>query len=316
MLPLAVVCLAPLVGRPFRVWRLPLAGLALALAGHAIYNVARFGTPLETGYGAQATPAAWSTPLFVGLYGLVLSSGKGVLWFAPALWLAPAGWRAMTRGTSPARWNLLGPSARAAWGVLLAWIIGLLMYGRFQHWAGDGSFGPRYLVPLLPLGILPVAFALTRPSRLRRNIALALGALGLAVQLGGVAIHFGAQMREAGDYPYTLPLDHPRFMYDSHFTPRSSPILGHWRMLARNLSEHLQGHVPRLTVEGTPDPRLGVSVEDQASLLHALDFWWLYARYAGVPAPPLLAALLVLLGLAGFAAVGLRRAWQAEARAG
>ena len=25
-----------------------------------------------------------------------------------------------------------------------------------------------------------------------------------------MGIYFGAQMREAGDYPYTLPLEHPR----------------------------------------------------------------------------------------------------------
>ena len=54
--------------------------------------MARFGTPFETGYGAQASPAAFTTPALVGLYGLLLSSGKGVAWFAPALWLAPRGW--------------------------------------------------------------------------------------------------------------------------------------------------------------------------------------------------------------------------------
>jgi len=54
MLPIAVACLAPLAASPRRlVW--PLGGLVLALAGHGIYDLARFGTPFETGYGAQAT---------------------------------------------------------------------------------------------------------------------------------------------------------------------------------------------------------------------------------------------------------------------
>jgi len=307
MLPLAVLCLFPIPRRPLAFWRWPAFALLVALAGHLAYNAARFGTPFETGYGAQATPSAYTTPLWVGLYGLLLSSGKGVLWFAPALMLAPVGWRAMRRAGGPAR--------HAATSVALASGAALALYATFEHWAGDGSFGPRYLVPLLPLAFLAVALALERVSVVSRRVAWALGLIGLAVQIGGVAIHFGAQMREAGDYPYALPLNDPRFMSDSHFNPRFSPIAGHWRMLGRNVEEHLRGAAPRLGGGGTVDPRVGVSAEDQERLLHALDFWWLYARYAGVPAAPVTAALLVLLVAAAAAAVRLRRAVAREARA-
>jgi hypothetical protein len=316
MLPLALGVLAPLVAAPWASWRAPAAGLGLALAGHALYNAARFGTPFETGYGAQATPAAYTTPLLVGLYGLLISSGKGALWFAPALWLAPSGWRAMLRaarfelGNLAARLGLARPAGRAAWSVLLGWLAALLLYARFQHWAGDGSYGPRYLVPLLPLAFVAVAFALR--SRAARAAALALGVLGLGVQIGGVAIYFGAQMREAGDYPYRLPLEDPRFMSESHFHPAFSPIAGHWRMLVRNAGEHLRGHAPRLAAEGGADPRLGIDPGDQQALLHGLDFWWLYLGYAGLPRAPVGAALLALLGLAAAAGWRARRALAAE----
>ena len=70
-------------------------------------------------------------------------------------------------------------------------------------------------------------------------------------QIGGVAIYFGAQMREAGDYPYTLPLGHPRFMSDSHFNPRFSPIAGHWRMLVP------VSHVQRIHPAALPAARPG-----------------------------------------------------------
>jgi len=318
MLPLALACLAPMVGTALRMWAGPALGLALALAGHAAYGWARFGTPFETGYGAQASPAAFSTPVLVGLYGLLLSSGKGAAWFAPALWLAPGGWWTATRraGRNRARWSELTPAGRAAWGALLSWAMGLALYCRFQHWAGDGSFGPRYLVPLLPPAFLLVACALHRASRSLRRAALALGILGLLVTLGGVGIHFGAQMREAGDYPYALPLDDPRFMSDSHFNPRFSPIAGHWAMLVRNLGEHLQGSMPRISGTVAPGARLGLSPADQGALLHGLDFWWLYAIYAGTPARPVLAAVLLLAVLTGLALAWLLAAWRAEARAG
>ena len=291
--------------------------------------MARFGSPLETGYGVQATPSAYSTPILVGLYGLLISSGKGVAWFVPGVWLAPAGLRAMFRRARAAagdwrgRWGLDTAAGRAAFGALAAWVAALVLYSRFEHWAGDGSFGPRYLVPVLPLAFLPVAFALTAPAgqavaRARRALAVTLAVLGLAVQIGGVAIYFGAQMREVGDYPYTLPLEHPRFMSDSHFNPRFSPIAGHWSMLRRNLAEHLRGELPRLGAASDTsarDARLGLSVAEQRALLHGLDFWWLYLAYAGFGGPPLAALPLVLAALAVWAGWRLRRALAEEARA-
>jgi hypothetical protein len=285
-----------------------------ALVTHLVYNLARFGTPFETGYGAQATPAAYSTPILVGLYGLLFSSGKGALWFAPALWLAPSGLAAALRAPAAAG----GPpraASLAARGVLAPWAIGLALYSTFQHWAGDGSWGPRYLIPLLPLAFLGVAFALDRGSAALRGAAVLLALAGLVVQVGGVSIYFGAQMREAGDYPYTRALEDPRFMSDSHFNPAFSPIAGHWRMLTRNLGEHLRGNLPRVSLEGAPDQRLPVSAADQGRLLHALDFWWAYLLYAGAAPIAVLSTVLALLAALAAAFQRLRRAFVAETRA-
>lgn len=295
MLPLALLALAALGrSRPSR-WIVPLAGVALAAAGHLAYNAARFGNPLESGYGAQASAAAFSTPILVGLYGLLVSSGKGVLWFAPALWLAPAGWAEMARSrqhSSEPRHG--GPARNAAWAAVATWTAALLQFGTFQHWAGDGSWGPRYLVPLLPLAFLAVAFALTAASRARRRLAWVLGLAGLVVTLGGVGIHYGAEMRAVGDYPYTRALEDPHFMEASHFNPRFSPIAMHWRMLGQNAAMHLRGDLPALGAGGAVDPRLGISPADQQALLRAIDVWWLYARYAGLPAAPLAFGALAL----------------------
>ncbi len=338
-LPLVAGALLPLLAAPRRTWIVPALGVAAALAGHAVYDVARFGTPFETGYGAQATPAAYSTPLLVGLYGLLLSSGKGLLWFAPAVALVPWGAARLLRDARAAaegpdaraaaatflpawrsRWGLAHPRGRAAWGALAALGAALLLYGRFEHWAGDGSYGPRYLVPVLPLLAFPIAAALDpirgrAPARRWVFAAVAL-ALGVIVELGGVAIYFGAQMREAGDYPYTRALEDPRFMSDSHFNPRFSPVAGSWRMLARNLGEHLHGAWPRLDVGGAPaDTRIGVSAADQRALLHGLDFWWCYLLYAGVGGSLPLLAAAGLLALASIAKLHLLRvAWRESGR--
>jgi hypothetical protein len=292
-----------------RAWLVPLAGVAAALLGHAIYNAARFGSVLETGYGAQASAAAFTTPLLVGVYGLLISSGKGVMWFAPMVWLLPWGAAAMVRSRQHSEAARRGDDARrAGWAIVAAWAVGLFVYGRFQHWAGDGSWGPRYLVPLLPLAAIAAGFALDGASRVRRRVASALGAVGLVVTLGGVGIYFGAQMREAGDYPYTLALEDPHFMEASHWDPRFTPIAGHWRMLARNLGEHLRGDVPVLGQKGDVDPRTGITPGEERTLLHAIDAWWLYAGYAGLPKLPLGLAALALLAASIWAWM---RAWRA-----
>jgi glycosyltransferase involved in cell wall biosynthesis len=306
--PIALVCTLPLLSvRGGRGFVPVLVAAGLALAGHLLYDLARFGNPLETGYGAQATLAAYTTPLLVGLYGLLISSGKGVVWFAPAIALAVPGWNRMRHAEPSAR--------RAAFGIAGAWLVALVLYATFEHWAGDGSFGPRYLVPLLPLAFLAVAWALDRGSRAVRRVAWMLGALGFVVQIGGVSIHYGAEMREVGDYPYTRALADPHFMSDSHFNPAFSPIAGHWRMLLRNAGEHLRGEAPRLTGEGEADARVGIGAADQRRLLHALDYWWLYLLYAGLPLGLVAPLLLVLMAVTLAAALALRRAATVEARA-
>jgi hypothetical protein len=296
--PLALVCLAALGFRRPRAALVPLAGVGLALVGHALYNVMRFGSALESGYGAQASVGAFTTPLLVGVYGLLWSSGKGVAWFAPMVWLAPWGIAAMVRSRNHSEAAKRGDDARrAGWAIAAAWGLALFVYGRFQHWGGDGSWGPRYLVPVLPLAAIAVGFALDGASRARKRVAWALGCAGLIVTLGGVGIYFGAQMREAGDYPYTLALDDPHFMEASHWDPRFSPIAEHWRMLARNVGEHLRGVEPVLMQKGAIDPRTGITHEEEGALLHAVDVWWLYAGYAGIPKLPLgLAAIALLAG--------------------
>ena len=289
--------------------------LCLLLA--LVYNATRTGSPLGTGYGRQATASAFSTPIFVGLYGLLLSSGKGIVWYAPLVVLVPA--------AVPAAARRLGSPA---WGIALALATMTLVYASFEHWAGDGSWGPRYLVPLVPLALtLVVAAHAQEPwgGTWRRAVTGTLAVAGLLVTLGGVGIYFGAQMREAGDYPYTRALDDPSFMAESHFNPWRMPIAAHWRMLGRNATLFVRGEGPRITpraasaAEDVPAPnapvhgissvegeRLAVPANEVQGLTKSLDFWWAYAVAAGLPKWPVLGGALLLLFLA--LAEGLR-AW-------
>jgi len=203
-----------------RLWRVVRAvvawglGLALVALPFALYNNAVYGGPLSTGYGAGA-PDVFRTPFLTGLYGLTLSSGKGILWYTPPIVLAVAGW-----------WGFFRRQRAAALACLGLALVHLGFYGRIDYWHGDGSWGPRYLAIVLPFLLLPAVSILAglRARPLRRTLVGVIVALGIAVQLLGVLVSF--------DW-YVLRSDEGA----RHFTPAASPLLAHARILTGRLVE-------------------------------------------------------------------------------
>lgn len=155
--------------------------LFLAAAGVGIalwmnYNALRFGAPFDSGkFGPpSAHPPALGNPI-VGLAGLLLSPGKSVFLYSPPLILAVLGWRrfaARERGL-----------ARA---VLVATVPQFLVVSSLTFFHGDWCWGPRYLIPLLPLWGLAMPFAGEGP--LRRRLKPILIGCGVAVQLLGLSL--------------------------------------------------------------------------------------------------------------------------------
>ncbi len=149
------------------------------LAAIAAYNWNRFGSVFETGYGSEA--GNFTTPLAVGLSGLLASPAKGVLWYCPVLWLSLLGARAFWRRDRACVLTVL--AASAGW---------LLLISRYYQWYGGGCWGPRFLVPLLPLWILPAAEVLMRWRRGRGwQAAVVLGvAASLVVSMTALLVPF------------------------------------------------------------------------------------------------------------------------------
>lgn len=115
-----------------------LAGLVLLY-----HNFIRYGDVFTSGYSYSGQ--AFNTPLWEGVYGMLLSPGKGVFWYAPLLfvsvWKFPVFYR---------------KNPRLAQAILLATAGVLLLYGRWWAWHGGWCWGPRFLVPILPLWMLPL----------------------------------------------------------------------------------------------------------------------------------------------------------------
>ncbi len=183
------------------------------------YNFARFGDALDAGYLAIER---FSGRLDQGIPGLLLSPGRGLIFYVPLVWLLvpalPAFWR---------KWR-----AEAIVILLLA-VSQTLLYARWHVWFGGWCWGPRFLAPLMPFLVLLLGVWLERtwrdPSaRLARAGVVAVAGLSVAVQVLGLSVDFNMYLRtllnqrpELGAGIAYLTVDNPAY----------SPLLGQLGLL-------------------------------------------------------------------------------------
>ena len=197
----------------------------------AAYNYARYQNVFEFGYGSERDGTlGFGTPLWVGLFGNLLSPGKSLFLYAPLLALAPFGMQGLVQ------------RQRRFW--LLAWaapsLALTLIVSTWWAWSGDMAWGPRLLVPIMPWLALPALLASTRGPAAWRA-ALALGALGVLVQLPALLLseyeasnHVWRITRPALSMLASKPLDVADDGVLLHYVPWLSPVLAQgWLLLAK-----------------------------------------------------------------------------------
>lgn len=148
-----------------------------AIALIAAANYLRFGNPLETGYGSEASLFSVAQ-LPQTVPALLFSGEKGLLLFCPLLIAGLLGW-----------WSFaaLRPHVALLCGAIL--LVEFLLAATWHSWIGGWSWGPRLLVPTIPLWLLPAAFWLDVPSaRFRRAAVTALVAVSILAQFNGVFV--------------------------------------------------------------------------------------------------------------------------------
>jgi len=187
LLPFVLLSLLPPPGERFDRRRAAVAGvvvlgLLLGFMAWAGWNVWRLGAPLRSGKVQGAVEVA-PHPVAAGLT-LLLSPGKGVLWYSPPVVLGLAGMAGLWR------------RARGLAAGVVATSLALLgLYMLVPFFSGDWCWGPRYMLPVLVL--VGLGMPLLRPLRSARRLALA------AVVVAGLGVQLLA-----------LSLDHHRFFQD------------------------------------------------------------------------------------------------------
>jgi hypothetical protein len=187
---------------------IPLVVLAIVILA---VNFAHFGNALTSGY-QFAAGEGFTYPLLDGLYGIILSPYRGLFWYNPLLLLAIPGWFMFRR-----------QSSALAWLCLALICVQALLFASWWSWYGGIVWGPRFLLPAIPLLMLCIA-PLVERSWSQRWLFVGIGILvsiSALIQLLGVLYSY---------LPYTGYLiaafaePIPKWVIAS---PLLSPIIGH-----------------------------------------------------------------------------------------
>ena len=152
------------------------AGVAPFLCLVLLYNQFNYGHALMPGYERQA----FASPFFSGMFGLLFSPSRGLFLFSPPVFLAFMGLTGFHK-KFPLLFSLCA-------GIVLVRIV---MLAKWFSWQGGWCWGPRLLLPIMPLLLLPALEVFEKWRSLARWIRitiLGILAAGLFVQFTGSTV--------------------------------------------------------------------------------------------------------------------------------
>jgi hypothetical protein len=191
--------------------------VALALALTLAINGMKYGSITASGYSPASNLFAPGN-MFLGVSGLLAGPSQGVLVFFPLSWLAPFGLGRMIRGDGRSAFLWIG---------LLA--LALAFYASYVMWWGGVSWGPRFLLPLIPLLTVAATYWAATPGGIartaRRTLFWALFAVGVVISWNAILLDF---------VPFTTWLGQQGIRLDhslDQFQLAASPLVSGWTFL-------------------------------------------------------------------------------------
>lgn len=128
--------LLPLFWNDWRSMKKLLMGLVPFILLILFLNWYRFGNPFLDGHGQD--PAITVELFKGGIPGLLLSPGKGLLYYAPLC--------------------IFAFFFQKDWRLWIPFILSLFFHGMLHDWSGGTGWGPRFLFTTLPFLLLPLSF--------------------------------------------------------------------------------------------------------------------------------------------------------------
>lgn len=200
--------------------------------------------------------------------GLLVSPGKGLVFYSPLVVLGILGLREL--------WRIDRALART---IVLTASLNVLFIATSISWA-DETWGPRYLVPSAWLLVLPIAWWAT--SRRRRRWLITVALLGACVQFAGIfasyAVTLPAARTLAGEPVYLYGDWSARVAYGDdgpRWIPQASPLLFQLELTAAYFKEKLSGSGFTVTYKPYRGNEATINLTHPEHDFAPLpDFWW------------------------------------------
>lgn len=226
-----------------RAWRtlvLVLAPMAASLALLGWYNQLRFHEVLVGSYGPNG---GFVTPLWQGLDGLLLSPGKGLFLFNPLTVLGVVGLILLFVGPAPVRNRSFGLLC------LLLVVPRVLFFAKWSIWDAGSVWGPRFLLPVVPVLTLTLVPVLQATDR-RRLTGVLVRALAVMLAMVAAFINFLSVRLFYGEWLGALTNPHWRTLFHIHgpnnpvgraaqvdFSIAASPLWGDVLLLRNHVAD-------------------------------------------------------------------------------
>ncbi|HEY6946112.1 MAG TPA: hypothetical protein VI431_13305 [Candidatus Acidoferrum sp.] len=231
---------------------LPLAGSGLGLLCYCVYNFVRFGNPLNFG---PANPFSMAL-IPEGFAGQLFSPGAGIIWYCPPVIMAVLGFSKAAK-------------VRMMEAFLIASVFGafLLLHSAVPYWEGGWSWGPRYLLPALPVIMALTGLLEGKAARIVLVLGL-VGFLGNAPTLVSYYERYYAEALEQGiSYKALL------------WSPTRAPLVHGWGAAGRVIADARKNDVREMFREaGTPATKIASS-----RALRVVAVWWWVLPIVRIP---------------------------------
>jgi hypothetical protein len=263
---------------------LPLISTTIFTFIYGIYNFLRFGNPFSFGQSwinnvpseivstvAEQNPtniesiwgflSKFAVPV-QGIFGLLVSPGRGLLWYSPVVILSLIGFiHALKKN-------------RLAALLIVALFSGFLLIHSGSWWTGGWSWGPRYLLPVLP-GLLALAALMRKPWL---NLLLALTIIGFLVNAPTRIAFYDRYFFEAKEQ--RIPQDQLLWSFEY------APFRHGWSMASHQVSDAAKSDVNEL-----------VTSSSEKRYTRVIAMWWWMLPVAGISRGVGILAALILIGI-------------------
>lgn len=229
-----------------------------------LYNYYRFQNPFETGYTLAWTNThgedfiLWSiSNIPEAILGFFISPAKGLLFFSPTIILAVLLIK-----------KFYLKNRRFANSILIFILIYVCLFSMNFAWEGSiWSFGPRYILPLIPLFYIPIT-----ELKISKRIHLIL-IVALIAQVLTISVNYKRAVLEQHELNEGIIED--RYVFELKNIPYLVQFKQLWNILPKNYQVSLVNYQPN-----TPwkkEKRLGSNQEvlNNSIEKNSINFWWI-----------------------------------------